>query len=268
MLKHIKQVMEESDLAYQLLVVDDGSSDGTADVVREHGVDVLRNQENRGYGAAIKAGIRRAKYDVIVITDADGTYPNEEIPGLVALMESYDMVVGARVGENVHIPLIRRPAKWFINQLANVMAQYEIPDLNSGLRAFRKDLALRFFPVLPDGFSLTSTITLAMLENGYLVQYVPIDYHKRVGKSKISPIRDTLNFTLLIIRTTTYYAPLRVFFPLSALLLILGLGVGFYSVFALGRVMDVTTVVLILSALQVAATGLLADMVNKRTPRF
>jgi glycosyltransferase involved in cell wall biosynthesis len=267
-LEHIQDVMTESAFAYQIIVVDDGSTDGTADVARSYDVDVISNPANRGYGAAIKTGIRQARYDIIVITDADGTYPNEEIPQLLAAMDTYDMVVGARTGESVHIPLVRRPAKWFIRTLANVMAKAYIPDLNSGLRAFRKELALQFFPVLPDGFSLTSTITLAMLENGYLVKYIPINYHKRVGKSKINPIRDTLNFTLLIIRTTTYYAPLRVFFPLSAFLLLVGLAVGLYSMFVLGRIMDVTTVILVISALQVAATGLLADMINKRTPRF
>ena len=267
-LEHIQSVMAACEFPYQLLVVDDGSTDGTADVVRDKGVAVVCNPQNRGYGAAIKVGIRHAKYDVIVITDADGTYPNEAIPGLLALMADYDMVVGARTGEDVHIPLARRPAKWVIRMLANVMSRSRIPDLNSGLRAFRKEIALRFFPVLPDGFSLTSTITLAMLDNGYLVEYVPISYHKRVGKSKINPIRDTLNFALLIIRTTTYYAPLRVFFPLSAVLLVTGLAVGFYSMLVLERFMDVTTVILLLSALQVAATGLLADMINKRTPPY
>lgn len=267
-LDHIQHVMAEAERPYQLLVVDDGSTDGTADIVQGKGATVVRNSKNRGYGAAIKVGIRHAKHDIIVITDADGTYPNGEIPGLLAYMADYDMVVGARIGEDVHIPLLRRPAKWAIRTLANIMSHSHIPDLNSGLRAFRKEIALRFFPVLPDGFSLTSTITLAMLDNGYLVKYVPINYHKRVGRSKINPILDTLNFALLIIRTTTYYAPLRVFFPLSVVLFVVGLAVGLYSMLVLDHFMDVTTVILLLSALQVAATGLLADMVNKRTPQY
>jgi glycosyltransferase involved in cell wall biosynthesis len=267
-LDHIQEIMASSGIPYQLLVVDDGSTDRTAEIAQSKGIEVVRYPTNRGYGAALKAGIRHARYDIIVITDADGTYPNEVIPHLIELMADYDMAVGARTGENVHVPFLRRPAKWFINALANYFARTHIPDLNSGLRAFRKSTALRFYPILPDGFSFTTTITLAMLTNGYLVEYVPIDYHQRIGKSKIRPIYDTLYFTLLIVRTTTYYAPLRVFLPLSGLLFLAGVVAGLYSFLVLGRLMDVTTVVLILAALQIAAAGLLADMVDKRTPRF
>jgi len=267
-LDHLQEIMADSGLSYQLLVVDDGSTDRTVEVVQSKGVEVVRHPANRGYGAALKAGIRHARHEIIVITDADGTYPNEVIPRLIELMDDYDMVVGARTGEEVHVPLLRRPAKWFINTLANYFAHTRIPDINSGLRAFRKEFALRFYPILPDGFSFTTTITLAMLANGYLVGYVPINYQRRVGRSKIRPLHDTLNFALLIVRTTIYYAPLRVFLPLSGFLLLAGIVVGLYSFFALGRLMDVTTVVLVLAALQIAAAGLLADMVDKRTPRF
>ena len=267
-LDHIQQVMEGSDIPYQVIVVDDGSTDDTAEIARSKDVEVIQYSTNQGYGAALKTGIRHARHEIIVITDADGTYPNKEIPRMLELTTGYDMVVGARTGGEVHIPLVRRPAKWFINTLANYLARARIPDLNSGLRVFRKNIALRFFPVLPAGFSFTTTITLAMLANGYSVEYIPIDYHRRVGKSKIRPIYDTLNFTLLILRTSIYYAPLRVFIPLSVFLFLLGVAVGLYSFFALGRLMDVSTILLILASLQIATTGLLADMVDKRTPRF
>jgi glycosyltransferase involved in cell wall biosynthesis len=267
-LGQIKEVLGGAGIPYQLLVVDDGSTDRTVEISQSKGAEVVRHPTNRGYGAAVKAGCRRARHETIVITDADGTYPNDQIPHLVSLMADYDMVVGARTGKEVHVPLIRRPAKWLINTLANWFTRTRIPDLNSGLRALRRELVLRFYPVLPDGFSFTTTITLAMLANGYLVQYVPIDYHRRVGQSKIRPVRDTLNFTLLIIRTTVYYAPLRVFLPLAGLLLFAGVAVGLYSLLVLDRFMDATTIVLVLAALQIAAAGLLADMVDKRTPRF
>jgi glycosyltransferase involved in cell wall biosynthesis len=267
-LEHIKNVMDSSELSYEILVVDDGSTDDTALVVQKKGIKVISSPQNQGYGAALKSGIRHAKYDVIVITDADGTYPNDKIPELLRWIGKYDMVVGARIGKDVHIPWLRKPAKWFIGGLANLMAGAEIQDLNSGLRAFRASLAKRFYPILPNGFSFTSTITLAMFENGYTVKYIPIDYHKRIGKSKINPIRDTLNFTLLIIRTTVYYAPLRVFLPISGVLLLAGLIFGVYSILILEKLMDVTTVVLVMAAIQLASTGLLADMINKRTPRF
>jgi glycosyltransferase involved in cell wall biosynthesis len=267
-LDHIQKIMAASGLPYQLLVVDDGSTDRTVEIAQSKGAEIIQHPTNRGYGAALKMGIRHAQYGIIAITDADGTYPNEEIPNLVKLAADYDMVVGARTGEKVHIPLLRRPAKWFVNALANWFARTRIPDLNSGLRVLHKDLALRFYSILPDGFSFTTTITLAMLSNGYLIKYVPISYHRRVGKSKVRPIYDTLNLILLIVRTTIYYAPLRVFLPLSVILFATGLAIGLYSFLVLGRLMDVTTVVLVLAAIQTAAAGLLADMIDKRTPRF
>ena len=248
----------------EILVVDDGSTDHTFEVAQASGVRVIRHDTNRGYGQALKSGILASQHDVIVITDADGTYPNEEIKNLLRHMESHDMVVGARVGANVNIPLIRRPAKKFLNVLANYLAGVTIPDLNSGLRAFRKDVAREFFPILPSGFSFTTTITLAMLSNGYRVKYLPINYHQREGRSKIHPIRDTLGFTALIVRTTLYFNPLKVFMPLSGLIVVAAIGLLLFSKFVLGRVMDISVIVLLSAALQVAVIGLLADLIDKR----
>ena len=266
-LTQMKRVMDASGLGYEIIVVDDGSSDGTARVATGHdGVTVLRHPSNRGYGAALKTGIRHAWFDLICITDADGTYPNERIPDLVQQMEGCDMVVGARTGPNVAVPMIRRPAKWLLNRLADYLAQSDIPDLNSGLRVFRKDVALEFWRVLPRGFSFTTTITLALLTNDYIIKFVPIDYHPRTGRSKIRPVQDTLNFTSLIVRTVLYFAPLRVFIPLSLGLLLLGIISLIYRTVA-GGGLAVTTMVIFLAALQMAAVGLLADMIDKRSPR-
>jgi glycosyltransferase involved in cell wall biosynthesis len=267
-LEEIQKVMETSGIPYQLLVVDDGSADGTVEAVTKMGVEIIRHPENRGYGASLKTGIRHAQHDVIVITDADGTYPNDRIPDLVAEMEFYDMVVGARTGDQVQIPLARRPAKWALGQLANWMAGAKIADLNSGLRVFRRDVAQQFTRILPDGFSFTSTITLAMLERGYRVKYMPIDYHKRAGRSKIRPIYDTFNILQLILRTTMYFAPLKIFLPIAILLATAGIAIMIYSSIALGRLMDVSVVVTLLAALQIAMAGLLADLVDKRSPRL
>jgi glycosyltransferase involved in cell wall biosynthesis len=267
-LEQIQAVMDRSSIRYQLLVVDDGSSDCTVDVASATGSKIIRHPENRGYGASLKTGIRYAKYDLIAITDADGTYPNERIPELVAEIEYYDMVVGARTGDQVEIPLARKPAKWILNQLANWLAGTKIPDLNSGLRVFRREVAQQFTRILPDGFSFTTTITLAMLERGYRVKYVPIDYRRRAGRSKIRPIRDTLNILQLILRTTMYFAPLKIFLPIAIFLALLGAAIMVYSSIALGRLMDVTVVVTLLAALQMAMTGLLADLVDKRSPKL
>lgn len=268
-LKRLARILGGNPFRYEVIVVDDGSQDGTAREARQcSGVTVLQHKANRGYGAALKTGIRHARFDLICITDADGTYPNERIPDLLGRMEygSYDMIVGARIGDDVAIPLIRRPAKWVVGQLANLVAGEPIPDINSGLRIFRRSVVLRFFDILPDGFSFTTTITLGMLANGYLVEYVPINYSPRVGRSKIRPIRDTLNFVELILRIALYFAPLKVFLPLSALVFVFAVAWGAYSRYVAGQLADVSTMVIAMAALQVAMMGLLAELMNQRLP--
>ncbi|MBI4311507.1 MAG: glycosyltransferase family 2 protein [Chloroflexi bacterium] len=267
-LEKLRQIMAGSRLEHEILVVDDGSSDGTAAAIRQHDVRFVQHKVNKGYGAALKTGIRNARYPIIAITDADGTYPNERLPELVrvVIQKDADMAVGSRTGPNVSIPLIRKPAKWFINRLAETAAGQRIPDLNSGLRVFRRSMALRMFNLLPSGFSFTTTITLAMLTNGYSVTYVPIDYHERTGRSKIKPIRDTISFMQLVLRMALYFAPLKIFIPLSLLLLLLAVVTGLFTLLIFGKLADVLTLVLALSAFQTGALGLLAELINKRMP--
>jgi len=233
------------------------SGDGTA---------VLTHEANRGYGASLKTGIRSARYDNVFIVDSDGTYPLKRLREMMGMLldNRCDMVVGARVGKGAKIPAIRRPAKWLIQSLARYLTGEKIPDLNSGFRGVKKDILQRFFNILPDGFSFTTTITLAMLTNGYKVEYIPIDYNKRVGRSKISPIRDTINFVQLICRTVLYFNPLKIFLPLSLFLFMSGVAVLVLSYLFTERVMDVTTVVIIMAAFQVLAIGLIADLIDKR----
>lgn len=264
-LKELDQTLKASDLAYEIIVVDDGSTDGTADIIQQSGQRVVRHSVNQGYGAALKTGLRVAQGEWIVITDSDGTYPNDRIPELVALMPDWDMVVGARLGNKVHIPLIRRPAKWVLNVIANAMTGTRIPDLNSGLRVFRRDIPMEFLPILPNGFSFTTTITLAMLSEGYRVNFVPIDYFARKGRSKIRPIYDTLNFLQLIIRTVLYFNPLKVFLPLSIFFMIAGIAVGLISKLVFGKLLDVTTILLLATGVQILMLGMLADLIDKRS---
>lgn len=253
----------------EVIVVDDGSTDRTAEIAGQYpDVALIRHRANRGYGAALKSGIRHAHSDLICITDADGTYPNERIPDLAArLVEGeYDMVVGARTGEKVAIPLKRRPAKWVIGQLANYVAGEPIPDLNSGLRIFKRDVSLRFFGILPDGFSFTTTITLGLLTNGYLVDYIPINYLARKGKSKIRPIQDTLRFMQLVARIALYFTPLKIFVPLSLTLFLLAVAWGFFTKIVFGQLADASTLVLATTAIQVFVIGMLAELINQRLP--
>jgi glycosyltransferase involved in cell wall biosynthesis len=247
----------------EIIVVDDGSTDQTFRMASINGVKVIRHEQNMGYGAALKTGIRHAKNEIIVITDADGSYPIKNIPIILVDMEHADMVVGARVGKKARIPIYRKPAKWFINTLANHLSGIKIPDLNSGLRAMRKEKVERFFSILPERFSFTATITLAFLTNGYSVKYTPIEYYKRKGKSKIHPIKDTLNFIQLIIRTIMYFNPLKIFLPLSFAFFIASVTVLIFSWLS-GRVMDITTIILFVAGIQLLAIGMIADLIDKR----
>jgi glycosyltransferase involved in cell wall biosynthesis len=258
-------------LAYEVLVVDDGSEDNTAAVAAEFSdVRVIVHQTNQGYGASLKSGIRQAQYEVLAITDADNTYPNAEIPILVQQLVdgSFDMVVGARIGDQVSIPLIRRPAKWIVRQLAIMVAEQPIPDLNSGLRVFRRTTVRRYLGLLPNGFSFTTTITLAMLTNDCLVAYHPINYAPRIGRSKIRPIRDTIGFVGLVLRIALYFAPMKLFMPLGTLLALAGLGWGLISRFWLDRLADVSTLVIVLAGMQVGLLGLVAELINRRLPNI
>ncbi len=149
----------------EIIVINDGSSDRTGEVARTLPVTLIEHETNRGYGASLKDGLQRAKGEYILIADADGTYPLADIPRLAADIPTFDMVIGARTGDLVKIPFLRRLGKWILTQLAEYLSRQKIPDLNSGFRIFRKDVAMRFFAMYPDGFSFTTTITLAMLTN-------------------------------------------------------------------------------------------------------
>ena len=253
---------------YEIIVVDDGSKDRTYEVATKKNARVIRHDRNRGYGMALKSGIAKAEYDWIAITDADGTYPPDTLPQLLGQVSTdgfeYEMVVGSRTGQEVHIPLLRQPAKWFLRRLAEYLTGSKIPDLNSGLRVFRKSLVERFSPVLPEGFSFTTTITIAAITNGYQVKYLPVNYYKRQGKSSIRPLHDTLGFLSLIIRLVVYFKPLNIFLPLSLMFIVIGLSKALLD-FLHQNYFGVGSAIAILTGLQIGLLGLLADLILRRT---
>ena len=262
----LRGLMESHGLRGEIIIVDDGSTDHTAQIANTAGARVFRHRSNRGYGASLKTGISRARYDIIVITDADGTYPSEFLPEMLERLENADMVVGARIGKSVHIPWVRRPAKWVLKKLANYVTNANIPDLNSGLRVFRRDIAMQYFSILPDQFSFTTTITLAMLCDKYAVQYVPIDYRPRKGRSKIVPW-DAGSFAILILRTAMLFRPLRVFLPV--VLLCLAYGVAKMSVdLVRDPNISASAMLAFVSALLILLIGTIGDAIATRLGRL
>ncbi|MEZ5428812.1 MAG: glycosyltransferase family 2 protein [Pyrinomonadaceae bacterium] len=262
----LREMFAQTDINAEIIVVDDGSRDNTAREAKAAGARVIQHRGNRGYGASLKTGIIAASNEVIAITDADGTYPAEYLPEMLVKLEHADMVVGSRTGADVNIPLTRRPAKWFLRVMANYVANTKIPDLNSGLRVFRRDVAMQYFAILSDQFSFTTTITLAMLCDKYAVVYTPIDYRKRQGKSKIMPW-DAGSFAVLIMRVAMLFRPLRVFLPIAVLCII-------YGTIKAGIDMthdpniSASAIFAFVSALMMVLVGMLGDAVATRLGRF
>lgn len=258
--ENVRTALEPLGIPYEIIVVDDGSEDRTLEIARKSGAIVDSNQVNTGYGAALKRGIRRARHEYVAIIDADGTYPAHYLPQMLALCRDQDMVVGDRGAAMRNVPLIRRPAKWFLNHFASFLAERRLNDLNSGLRVFRKSELVPFLPLLPQKFSFTTTITLCMSCNGKRMIYFPIEYGKRVGKSKIRPV-DFLNFLILILRMTVLFNPLRVFIPLGLILMGIGMVKLVYDIYMDN--LSETTVFAFLSALIIWSLGLIADMISR-----
>jgi glycosyltransferase involved in cell wall biosynthesis len=246
----------------EVIVVDDGSTDGTQDAAKSAGASVIRHPESLGNGAAVKAGARAANRDILAFMDADGQHDAGEFgPLLEKLAEGYQMVIGAR---NAHASVSRLFANGFYNEFASFLCGRRIADLTSGFRVVRSEHFRRFLYLLPNGFSYPTTITMAFLRNGYPVGFVPIDAGQRTGKSHIRPIRDGLRFLVIIFKIATLYAPLKVFLPVSGIFFATGAGYYAYTYATSGRFTNMSMLVLSASVI-VFLIGLISEQITALT---
>lgn len=266
-LDRVRRVVEKiPDFTFEIICVNDGSKDKTMDLLKQQGgIRVLNHRVNRGYGAALRTGLEACEAEWIFIVDADGTYPLEDLSRLVdELDEDTDMVVGARQGVGISHNPLRQFARWVLRKMVHVLTGVMVPDLNSGMRLFRKSLYINYKHLLPMGFSFTSTITVASLYSGYGVKYIPIQYEKRVGHSNIRPLADFIGFTMLIVRLASYFDPLRFFIPLSLLFLVGSFLRGVRDVIVTNAIGNLSLSLFILSV-QIFMLGVIADVIVRRS---
>jgi len=263
-LDQLTAILKTVERVSEIIVVNDGSTDRTAEIAGNYdNVRFVDRKHNRGYGYSLKEGIEKAQGEWILITDADGTYPLKEIPEFLKETGQYDMIVGERSTDKVHLGILNRLAKLILKELIYILTYRWIIDINSGFRLFRKEIATRYFNIIPDGFSFTTTVTLISIIEKYRVKFIPIDYHKRSGKSHIRPVVDFFSFVILILRIITYFRPLRFFLPISFALMVLAAVRAGRDIMVANHIGSLA-IILIFASMQSFFFGLLADLIVTR----
>ncbi len=246
---------------FEVIVVDDGSTDRTAQLAEQAGARVIRHPYNIGNGAAVKTGIRAAGGELVVLMDGDGQHDPADISRLLAEAERYDLVVGARTGDS-QASLGRRVANWLYNKLASYVGKFPIKDLTSGFRVFRRETVLKYLYLFPNTFSYPTTSTLAYLRSGLTIKYIPMRAGRRKGKSKIHIMEDGSRFLLIILRIATLFSPLRVFLPASMFFLTAGLGYYVYTYLAMRRFTNMSATLLSVGVM-VFLLGLISEQITQ-----
>ncbi|MBA2389126.1 MAG: glycosyltransferase family 2 protein [Geodermatophilaceae bacterium] len=268
-LERITAAMDASGFSYELLVIDDKSTDGTLDILKQAlpsypRMRLMPFRVNGGSGTARRIGTAQACGRVVVWTDADMTYPNERIPEFVQYLIDHsdvDQVVGARTSEQGTHKFLRVPAKWLIRKTAERLSSAKIPDLNSGLRAFRREVALPYLRLLPPGFSCVTTITMSFLSNQHPVDYLPIDYAKRSGTSKFHFVQDAYRYILQVLRMVMYFNPIKVLMPIALTMLLVGVLKGIVDVIRYDFRITTNAMLLFVTGTTIFALALLADLI-------
>lgn len=242
----------------EVLVVDDGSRDRTAEVAAAAGARVVRHPYNKGNGAAVKTGIRAARGELVLLMDADGQHDPDDVLRVLEPLDLHDLVVGARSSKDQ--TATRALGNWVFTRLASWLTGRPIPDLTSGFRAARRERLLEILHLLPNGFSYPTTSCLALLKAGHNVTFVPITARRRVGRSKIRVLQDGTKFLLIIFKIVTLYSPLRVFFPIAAASFLLGAAYGLWNVVAHGKI-PMGSALLIQLAVVVFLFGLISEQI-------
>jgi len=246
---------------WEVIVVDDGSTDATTKVADQNGVKVITHPYNRGYGSSLKTGIGAATAEIVVFMDSDGQHEQGDIPRLLEHIDDHDVVIGQRV-KGSHRLWTRRPGKWLLGKIANFLTGRKIPDINSGLRAYQKDLLLKLIHLMPDGFSFSTTSTVAYYSMNFRVKYIPIKTKQRTGKSSVNQIKHGCETILLMLRLIVLFNPLKVFMPVSMTLIIMGLAYQIYIICLTGLHVEGGAIVSLIAGIQTFLFGLMIDQIS------